>query len=300
MNRVMLPNSDFSLSQLVYGVWRIADDSDTSAKHVRAKIELALEQGMTTFDHADIYGNYECERLFGQVLAEDKSLREQMEIITKCDICLDTDKFPARRVKYYDTSPNYIQSSVEQSLKLLHSDTIETLLIHRPDPFMDAEATGRTLDNLIESGKVRSVGVSNFKPEDWRWLQKNMHHKLVLNQIELSVMENSALKNGDLSALQNDNMATMAWSPLAGGRLFGDEAAAQRVMPVLARIAQEQNSRVDLVAIAWLLAHPANIIPVVGTNNLKRLNGVAGALEVELDRETWFEIMVAADGHEVP
>ena len=300
MNRVMLPNSDFSLSQLVYGVWRIADDSDTSAKHVRAKIELALEQGMTTFDHADIYGNYECERLFGQVLAEDKSLREQMEIITKCDICLDTDKFPARRVKYYDTSPSYIQSSVEQSLKLLHSDTIETLLIHRPDPFMDAEATGRTLDNLIESGKVRSVGVSNFKPEDWRWLQKNMHHKLVLNQIELSVMENSALKNGDLSALQNDNMATMAWSPLAGGRLFGDEAAAQRVMPVLARIAQEQNSRVDLVAIAWLLAHPANIIPVVGTNNLKRLKGVAGALEVELDRETWFEIMVAADGHEVP
>jgi predicted oxidoreductase len=300
MKRITLPQSDVSFSRLVYGAWRIADDTDTSIPHVRAKIDTALEEGITTFDHADIYGNHECEKLFGLALAEDKSLRDQIELVTKCDICMNTDKFPERRVGFYDTSADYIESSVNQSLSLLQTDYVDTLLLHRPDPMMNASETGAALDKLIDSGKVRSVGVSNFRPEDWRWLQKNMNHKLVINQIELNVMAKDSFINGDVSALQNDDIQMMAWSPLAGGRLFGNEEAALRVRPILERVAHEQNSRVDLVAIAWLLAHPANIIPVAGTNNLSRIKGLAGALDVQIDRHTWFEIWVAADGYPLP
>lgn len=300
MKRQQLPNSDVSFSQLVYGVWRLADDSDQSTKHVRAKIDTALEEGMTTFDHADIYGNYECENLFGKALAETPSLRDQMEIVTKCDICLLSDKFPARRVKYYDTSAAYIEASVEQSLKHLNTDVIDTLLIHRPDPMMNAFETGDALDRLIAAGKIKTAGVSNFRSDDWRLLQKNMKNKLVTNQVELSILAQESFTNGDLSALQLDDISVMAWSPLAGGRLFGDEPAAQRVRPLLKRIADEQNSREDLVAIAWLLAHPAGILPVIGTNNLGRMKGLKGALDVNIDRETWFEIWTAAAGQEVP
>lgn len=300
MQRITLANSDLNFSRLVYGVWRLADDPDLSIKHVRAKIDAALEEGMTTFDHADIYGNYECEKLFGQALKENPTLRNKMEIVTKCDIALESEKFPDRRVKHYNTSAEYINDSIENSLNHLHTDYIDTLLIHRPDPLMNAAETGAALDALIDSGKIRSAGVSNFQPEDWRLLQNNMSHRLIINQIEISVLEQSCFTNGHLSALQNDSMAVMAWSPLAGGRIFGTDAAASRVRPVLERIAKDQGSRVDLVAYAWLLAHPANIIPVVGTNNIDRIKGTKGAQDVAIDRETWFEIWTAAAGQEVP
>ena len=292
--------SALSYSRLVYGVWRLADDADVSVSHVRAKIDAALAEGMTTFDHADIYGDYECEALFGKALAEDGNLREQMQLVSKCDIALISDKFPARRVKYYDTSADYIRSSVENSLRHLHTDRLDTLLIHRPDPLMDAAETGKVLDDLIDSGKILSAGVSNFRPESWRLLQKHMTHKLVVNQIEISVLHREAFINDDLSALQLDDMAVMAWSPLAGGRLFADDAAAQRVRPLLQAIAEQNDTRIDVVALAWLIQHPAQIMPVVGTNNLQRIKGLGKALDLFMDRETWFEIWTAAAGHEVP
>ena len=300
MQQVKLPNSSLSFSRLVYGVWRLAGDADQSVQHVRAKIDAALAEGMTTFDHADIYGNYECEKLFGKALTDDASLRDQMQLVTKCGIALISDKYPARRVKYYDTSADYIRISVENSLQHLHTDRIDTFLIHRPDPLMNAAETGAALDDLIDSGKILSAGVSNFQPSDWRLLQKHMKNKLVINQIEMSVLHQDSFTNGDLSALQLDDIAVMAWSPLAGGRLFGDEEAAKRVRPLLQNIADEQNIRLDVVAFAWLLQHPANIMPVVGTNNLERIKGLGEALNIAIDRETWFEIWTAAAGQKVP
>ncbi|EAR10922.1 aldo/keto reductase [Reinekea blandensis] len=300
MQRLPIPKSDLTYSRLVYGAWRLADDTNRTTEHVRAKIDAALNEGITTFDHADIYGNYECERLFGQVLATDPGLRNQIELVSKCDIALMSDKYPDRRVNHYDTSAEHIRTSVDRSLQMLKTDHLDTLLIHRPDPLMNAAETGAALDDLVRAGKVRSVGVSNFRPDDWRLLQKHMQHPLVINQIEISVLHTEALTNGDLSALQLDDMAIMAWSPLAGGRLFRDEAAAQRVRPLLQAIADEQNSRLDCVAFAWLLAHPANILPVVGTNNLDRIRGIGQAMDITIDRQTWFEIYVAALGHGVP
>lgn len=153
---------------------------------------------------------------------------------------------------------------------------------------------------MIDSGKILSAGVSNFQSDDWRLLQKHMKNKLVINQIEMSVLHQDSFTNGDLSALQLDDIAVMAWSPLAGGRLFGDEDAAKRVRPLLQNIADEQNTRLDVVAFAWLLQHPANIMPVVGTSNLERIKGLGEALNVIIDRETWFEIWTAATGQKVP
>ncbi|RVU84601.1 oxidoreductase [Leucothrix sargassi] len=299
METVKLNSSLPAMSRLVYGVWRLADDENTTTAHVRAKIDACLEQGITTFDHADIYGEYQCEAVFGRALAEDSSLRDQMQIITKCDIAIPTSLYPERRVKYYDTSPEFIRTSVENSLRHLHTDSLDVLLIHRPDPFMDATATGATLDALIKEGKIKAAGVSNFKPYDWELLQSRMDNTLVTNQIEMSLLERDAFTNGDLAHLETLNINAMAWSPLAGGRIFGNDEDAQRVQPILKRIADEQNCDIDHVAIAWLLAHPSKILPVVGTNNLDRIKSLSKATQVELDRQTWFELLTAAAGEEV-
>lgn len=300
MQRVILGKSDLSLSRLVYGVWRLADGEDQSVSTVRTKIDVCLEQGISSFDHADIYGDYECERLFGEALKQSPSLRDSMELVSKCDIALISDKYPNRRVKFYDTSAAYINTSVENSLRHLHTDHLDLLLIHRPDPFMDAAETGAALDGLIASGKVKQVGVSNFGVWDWKLLQQHMSNPLVVNQIEMSLLHRDPFTDGTLAAMQLDNINAMAWSPLGGGSLFSGSAAAERLQPIFKRLESEQGASSDLVALAWLLAHPAQILPVIGTNNINRIKSVSKALEVELDRETWFELMTAAAGHEVP
>lgn len=299
MEMIQLSNSLPEMSRLIYGAWRLADDENTSLSHVRAKIDACLEQGITTFDHADIYGEYACEKLFGEALAADSSLRDQMQLISKCDIAIPTALYPERRVKYYDTSPEYIRMSVENSLRNLQTDVLDLLLIHRPDPFMDATATGDTLDSLIEEGKIRAAGVSNFKSWDWELLQSRMDNTLVTNQIEMSLLERDAFTDGSLAHLETLNLHAMAWSPLAGGRIFGDDADAQRLRPVMERIADQQNCSTDHVAVAWLLAHPSNILPIVGTKNLERIKTLSKAMDVEIDRQTWFELLTAAAGEEV-
>lgn len=300
MNKVRVGKSEVELSRLVYGAWRLDDAEDTSTSHIRNKIDLCLEQGITSFDHADIYGDYQCEQLFGKALKEDKKLRSNIELISKCDIALTSDKFPQRRVKHYNTSEQYIHASVDQSLTNLATDYLDLLLIHRPDPFMDAAETGQALDKLIDLGKVKALGVSNFASWDWRLLQKHMKHPLCVNQIEMNLLNRDAFIDGTLANIQTDNLSTMAWSPLASGELFKDSAATQRLAPIFKRICEEQNTQVEHVALAWLLAHPANILPVVGTNNLARIKQISNALDIQIDRETWFELWTAADGNEVP
>ena len=183
-------------SRIVYGMWRVGDDSDTTPKHVQAKIEACLAQGITTIDQADIYGGYQAETILGKCLSQAPSLRDKIEIITKCDIVAPVGRYSDARVKYYDTSAKHIQNSVEISLKEMGIEQIDLLLIHRPDPFMDHHETGAALDSLIVSGKVKAAGVSNFKPHDWNLLQSAMQNSLVTNQIEISVLARDAFTNG--------------------------------------------------------------------------------------------------------
>lgn len=285
------------LSRIVYGMWRLGDDADTSPAHVQAKIEACLALGITTMDQADIYGGYTAEAILGDALRKAPGLRDRIEIVTKCDIIAPVGRYADRRVKYYDTSAPHITASVEQSLTAMGIEVIDLLLIHRPDPLMDHEETGRALDTLVAAGKVRAVGVSNFKRHDWSLLQSAMETPLVTNQIELSVLHHAPLTDGEVAWMQERSVPIMAWSPLAGGRLFGAEGAAVRA--VLDRIGQDQGVAAEAVAVAWLLRHPARILPVMGTNSLARIAALGDAARVTLDRQTWFEIYTAALGREV-
>jgi predicted oxidoreductase len=295
MERVTLSPS-LNLSRIVYGMWRVADDADTSVKHVEAKINACLDQGITSFDQADIYGDYSAEAVLGEALRAVPSLRAKMEIVTKFDIIAPCGKYSDAPVKYYDTSAAHINASVDASLTNMGIDYIDLLLVHRPDPFMDHHETGAALDALVASGKVGNIGVSNFKPWDCDLLQSGMKNPLVTNQIEMSATAHDCLTNGDLAYHQKNGQHAMAWSQLGGGSLMNGNTD---VMKTLDAVAAENNVDRAAVAVAWIMAHPAKVLPVMGTNNLTRIAGLSDALKVNMDRITWFKIYTAALGREV-
>ena len=296
MERIELAQG-LAFSRLVYGMWRLADDSDTSVKHVDAKINVALDQGITTFDQADIYGGYTAEAVMGAAMKANPSLRQRMEIVSKCDIVIDAGRHSGARVKHYNTTAAHINASVDASLSEMGIDEIDALLVHRPDPFMDHHETGAALDALVDAGKVRAVGVSNFRPWDWNLLQSAMRHPLVTNQIELSLKHIAPFTNGDLAFHQQHGHVVMAWSPLGGGDLM---TASNELTHRLDSIAKQSGVDRAAVATAFLLAHPAKITPVLGTNNLERISSISAAETVQLDRQDWFYLYEAALGSEVP
>ncbi|WP_298982517.1 aldo/keto reductase [uncultured Roseibium sp.] len=296
MNRVKLTDT-LEFSQLVYGMWRLGDDTDTSPAHVERKIQVCLDQGITTFDQADIYGGYAAEAVLGGALKANPSLRQRMEIVTKCDIVAPAGRYADAKVKYYDTSRAHIEKSVDISLSEMGIETIDLLLIHRPDPLMDHHETGATLDDLIKSGKVKNAGVSNFRPWDWELLQSAMSNKLVTNQVEISLKEISPFTNGDLAFHQRLGTKLMAWSPLGGGALISE---AGQLGAVMDEIAGAHGVDRSAVAVAFLLAHPVGLLPVMGTNNTDRIAKISDALKVSIDRETWYRLYEAALGNEVP
>ncbi|MDO5613390.1 MAG: aldo/keto reductase [Paracoccus sp. (in: a-proteobacteria)] len=297
MERVQIAPG-LSLSRMIYGLWRLADAPDTSPAHVQARIETCLAQGITTLDHADIYGDYGGEALLGAAFRAVPGLRDRVEVVTKCDIIAPLGRHAGVRVKHYDTSPGHITAAVDRSLRDLATDRVDLLLLHRPDPLMDADATGPALDALVASGKVRAVGVSNFRPWDTELLQSRMATPLAANQIEISLLAHDPLTNGDLAWIQRARMPVMAWSPLGGGSLFA--SGEPPLTRALQQIAAREGVDMAAVAVAWLLAHPARIMPVMGTNDPDRIARLSDALRVQLDRQDWFELYQAALGHQVP
>ncbi len=297
MTMERVPLGPISLSRLVYGMWRLGDDPDTSPGHVQAKVEACLAQGITTIDQADIYGGYTAEGLLGAALKAAPGLRDRIEIVTKCDIVAPVGRHSAARVKHYDTSAAHVTASVEASLREMGTDRIDLLLIHRPDPLMDQHETGKALDGLVAGGKVRAVGVSNFRPWDFTLLQSAMATPLVTNQIELSLGARAPFTNGDLAFLQERGIAPMGWSPLGGGHLRAEATATLSAR--LDALGAEAGTDWTAVAVAWLLHHPARVIPVLGTNTLSRIARISDALRVPMDRQTWFELLTLAQGHEV-
>ena len=290
-----------SFSRLVHGLWRLAGwGKDT--RQVRALIDCCLERGITTFDHADIYGDYTCEQLFGEALAEAAIDRASIQFVTKCGIKLISRRRPNHRTKSYDTSAAHITASVENSLRSLRTDYIDLLLIHRPDPLMDPAEVNEAFVALREAGKVRHFGVSNFLPSQFDLLAARLDVPLVTNQIEYSVMCLEAHADGTVDQCQRLDVRPMAWSPLGGGRLFHEESEqAERLRETLGRIGhQVGGASIDQVALAWVLMHPARFLPVLGTGNASRIRKAVEALEITLSREQWFEIWIASTGRDVP
>ena len=283
-----LPLSDFDISAVVYGLMRSNEAADT----LRERLAVCLEVGMTTLDHADIYGGYRNEEILGDLFRNEPSLRNRLEIVTKCGIQAPWGERADLPVKHYDTSRDHIRASVERSLEKLACDRIDLLLIHRPDPFMDAESTGRGLDEVVADGLVRAVGVSNFRPWDLSLLQSATGAPLVANQIELSLGHTAPFRDGDLAMCQEHGLRPMAWSPLGGGKLPDH--------PVFADVAGELGASESQVALAFLLAHPAGIAPVIGTNRSERVREAAEATTLELSRTQWFRLYEVANGTPVP
>lgn len=300
MERLKLAE-DLSFSRISHGMWRL-NDWDMPVQDLLRFVEEALDLGVTTFDNADIYGDYTCEALLGRLFKLKPALRERMEIVTKCGIKIRSEKFPERRIGHYDTSYEHIIRSAEESLRHLHLDYLDVLLIHRPDPLMDPAATALAFEDLHRAGKVRHFGVSNFSPRQFEMLQRHFPQRLVTNQVEFSVLCLEHIQNDNLSFFLKEGIIPMSWSPLAGGRLFDPrDARTERVQVALEEIAAETGAyNVDQVAYAWILKHPAKFVPVVGSGKLSRLSTAIDALELELSTEQWFRILVASQGHPVP
>jgi predicted oxidoreductase len=288
-------------SRLVHGLWRLAGWK-RSLSQIRATINFCLEQGITTFDHADIYGDYTCEQLFGDALAAAGIDRSRIQLVTKCGIKLVSQNRPSHRIKSYDTSCSHILASVDNSLKCLCTDYIDVLLIHRPDPLVDPEEVNKAFVTLRDNGKVRHFGVSNFLPSQFELLASRLDVPLVTNQIEYSVMHLAAHVDGTIDLCQKLGIRPMAWSPLGGGRLFRqDSPQAEALRETLADIGRQVGgASIDQVALAWILRHPVQFSVVLGTGDVRRIGQAIEALDISLSREQWFEIWRTSTGCDVP
>jgi predicted oxidoreductase len=302
MQRFKLAENAPEMSAYAYGVWRLADDPQGSdPARVRAKIDACLEAGITTFDHADIYGGYTCERLFGKALAEAPELRDQMEIVTKCGIKVPCSELPEVSVKHYDATAERIVQCVDRSLKELQTDRIDLLLIHRPDWLASAEDTAAGLRHVMDSGKVLSVGVSNYTVHQYNLLQHCLGFAPATNQVEISLQHMDAIYDGTLDQCQAAGVRPMAWSPLGGGGLFTKEDAdTARLRKMLEEVGADYGASADQVALAWVAMLPSRPQIVIGTNQLPRIRTAADAAKLTLSREHWYLLWEAAQGRPIP
>lgn len=290
MQKIKLHPKGPELSRIVVGAWRWANES---AMQIESLIKTSLDEGITTFDHADIYGNYSCEESFGNVLRGNSALRSKLQLITKFGIKLVSDKRPEHKIKHYDTSREHIVRSVENSLKALGTDHIDLLLIHRPDPLLHPAEVAETFGQLRQQGKVLHFGVSNFTSTQFEML--NASFPLVTNQIELSLFKNDSLFNGEVDMLLKHEVSPMAWSPLGGGKYFEDV----RISGLLQRLSGVYSVTATQLLLAWLLKHPSGIVPILGTTKPERITEGAESVKINLDRQHWFELLKAVTGKDV-
>jgi predicted oxidoreductase len=290
----------FEMSRLVQGFWRL-DEWNMTREELLDFVKFCLDNGIDTFDHADIYGLYTSEKIFGDAISLEKGIRDKMKLVTKCGIIYFSDKFPDLKAKHYNTSKEHITRSVEDSLRNFNTDYIDLLLIHRPDPFMDANETAEAFVELKKSGKVRNFGVSNFLPMQFDLLQSRLDFELVTNQVEISAMELKNFDNGTLDHCQMKKVLPMAWSPLAGGRVFTEKSEkADRVRKTLENISKELGGvSMDKLLYSFLLKHPSKIVPVMGSGKKERIISALGSLDIALSREQWFRIWESSKGKEV-
>jgi predicted oxidoreductase len=303
VSRTPLPSTSDSLSRLVLGAWRLADSPErTSPEAIIGLVETSLAEGITTVDHADIYGNYAVEELFGRALAGQSALRGRLELVSKCGIKLLSPKRPEHRLKTYDTSREHITQSVHASLRSLRTDYLDVLLIHRPDPLMNADEMAEAFTALRQAGKVKHFGGSNFTPSQFNLIQSRLDFPLVTNQIEFSALYLPPLYDGTLDQCQQLRVPPMAWSPLAGGKLFTNtDERSTKTGVALQKVGEELGgASVEQVALAWIMKHPANAMPVLGTGRPVRIRESARAASLQLSRDQWFEILAASAGQEVP
>jgi predicted oxidoreductase len=286
-----------ALSRIVAGMWRMSE-WDMAPQQRLAFIEQCLELGVTSFDHADIYGGYGVEALFGEALALKPALRERMQIVSKCGIKLLSPNRPGHTIQHYDTTAAHIAASVENSLRQLRTDYLDLLLIHRPDPLMDFDEMAAAFTRLRSEGKVKHFGVSNFSRHQFEALNRRI--ALATNQVEFSPLHLAPMFDETFDGLQDLGVAPMIWSPLGGGRLFsGGDAAGERLRAVIQQVADEVQRPFASVVFAWIMQLPCKPVPLTGSGRIAAIEEAVQATQFPLSRQQWFEILRAARGHEV-
>src|SRR5450759_152559 len=285
-------------SRLILGLWRIGQWG-MGPEQVADLVSACLDLDIDTFDVADIYADYQCESMFGAALQANPALKPQIKLISKCGIALVTPARSAHRVKHYNTSREHIIASVENSLASLGVEKLDLLLIHRPDPLMNADEVADAFDRLQRAGKVEGIGVSNFLPHQFELLQSRLDEPLRTNQLEISLLHLDSLFDGTLDQCQRLRVTPQAWSPLAGGALSHQHEDTS-LSRTLSRVAHDLGVTREQLAIAWLLRHPAGISPVLGSGKLPHIRELVDAQNIMLDRQLWFELLEAAMGFPVP
>lgn len=299
MNKLIMKDN-LEFSQFALGFWRLREWG-MNLNELKRFVEDVLELGITTFDHADIYGSYTCEEEFGKLLKEEPSLREKIQLVTKCGIKLVSPQRPENTFHAYDTSKEHILNSVDTSLKNMNTDYLDVLLIHRRDFIMNADEVAEAFYALRKAGKVLHFGVSNFHIPQIELLQSRLDFPLVTNQIELNILNMTHSENGDLDYLQKERITPMIWSPLAGGRIFtGDNEQINRIRFVLGEIKEETGYEYDQILLAWILAFPVNPQIVLGSGKSERIKSAVKSAELKLTKEQWYRLWTASHGYEIP
>lgn len=276
-----------------WGVW----GQKLPKTEILKRINHCIENKITTFDHADIYGDYSTEADFGEAFAKSNIDRNEIQLISKCGIQYLGKARPENKVKHYDYSKDYIIASAEKSLKNLKTEYLDLFLLHRPSPLMEPEIIAEAFETLRNSGKVKQFGVSNFTPSQMEMVSQ--YAEISVNQIEFSLTQHEAMHNGSLDYMKTNTISPMAWSPL-GSVFKEDNEKNRRINKQLEVLVEKYNATKDQLLLAWILKHPANIYPVIGTTNLDRIANANKALSISLDLEDWFLILVACQGYKVP
>ncbi len=300
--RIRLAPNGPEFSRIVYGTWRILDDPVPTPQELNRRINLCVELGMTTIDTAEIYGIYEVEEALGKAIALSPCLRDKLEIVTKAGIYIPCKFHPERHTAHYNTSGERMVKSLEKSLRFLQTDRVELQLVHRPDWIARADDTAAGLNQLLRQGKIRHAGVSNYNVHQFDLLNSRMEQPLVTNQLEFHLLHMDPIFDGSFNQCEKLGIAPMAWSPLAQGRIFDSKnEAAQRLAKAVALIAPRYgNATLEQLAYAWILAHPANPLPILGTNKPDRIKTAAAAADIRLEREDWYALWEAAQGRQIP
>ncbi len=301
MKRLRIAEDGPTFSRLAYGTWRLLKDPPTP-QQLNARLQLCLELGLTTLDTAEIYGGYQVEELLGRALALTPGLRDRFEIVTKAGIYVPNAFHPERRTAHYNASAARLVKSLEKSLRLLGTDRVELFLVHRPDWLTAAIDTATGLNRLMHEGKIRAAGVSNHSAAQYDALDVYLDQPLVTNQVEFSLLHMDPVFDGTFAHLESAANSPMAWSPLAGGRIFDPqhEASARLARAAEAMAPRYNGATLEQLAYAWVLAHPSAPVAIVGTNRPERIRSAAAADAIALEREDWYALWEAAQGRKIP
>ena len=274
-----------------WGIW----GANHSVKEIQKLIQVCVEENITTFDHADIYGGHTTEELFGNAWKDMDLKRENLQFISKCGIVMNSDKKPSA-LKYYNYNKDYILNCVDESLSNLKTDYLDTLLLHRPSPLMNPEVIAEAFTVLKDVGKVREFGVSNFSVSQFELI--NQYVPLVTNQIEISVNEISSFENGVLDQMLSKGLRPTAWSVM--GSYFSDQSDENiRIKKVIVELCDKYSAEENQILLAFILKHPSKIIPIIGTSKAETIRTLSKTLQIDLDLEDWFRILESNKGKEV-